>query len=89
MQNKLVLLKRKEKARGKKKSPSQSAKDNCEVFSKIKYIMSKGGRRRRERTQSQGNIVVLSTTREEFDQNWTGLKQLLIFQEDTLQKNQH
>lgn len=39
-----------------------------------------------ERTQSQGNTVVLSTTRKEFDQNWRGLKQLLIFQEDTAKK---
>lgn len=37
--------------------------------------------------QSQGNTVVLSTTREEFDQNWRGLKQLLIFQEDTAKKS--
>lgn len=37
--------------------------------------------------QSQGKCLVLSTTREEFDQNWTGLKQLLIFQEDTAKKS--
>lgn len=37
--------------------------------------------------QSQGNTVVLSITREEFDQNWRGLKQLLIFQEDTAKKS--
>lgn len=43
----------------------------------------KGGQ---ERMQSQGNTVVLST-REEFDQNWRGLKQLLIFQDTA--KNQH
>lgn len=40
-----------------------------------------------ERMQSQGNTVVLSTTREEFDQNGRGLKQLLIFQEDTAKKS--
>jgi len=40
-----------------------------------------------ERMQSQGNTVVLSTTREELDQNWQGLKQLLFFQEDTEKKS--
>lgn len=47
----------------------------------------KGKGEGQERMQSQRNTVVLSTTREEFDQNWRGLKQLLIFQEDTAKKS--
>lgn len=83
-QNKLVSLKRKEKS--KKKA---TYKGNCVYYffkqNNIFYVQVEGGEGW-ERTQSQGNTVVLSTTRKEFDQNWRGLKQLLIFQEDTAKK---
>lgn len=81
-----MSLKRKEES--KKKA---THKGNCDFFflkqNKIYYVQVEGEGEGWERMQSQGNTVVLSTTREEFDQNWRGLKQLLIFQVDTAKKS--